>query len=80
MIDHQHCQLGRWYHSAEGRALADLPGFAKTGQYHEEVHRLAREIAQLAAQGRSDQADALMRRFHEARMALFGELDSLYCA
>ncbi len=80
MVDHRHCQLGRWYHSAQGQALADLPAYADAGRYHEEVHRLAREIAELADRGDKDQIDPLMRRFHETRMALFSELDSLYCA
>jgi methyl-accepting chemotaxis protein len=78
--DHKSCDLGRWYHSEAGQALADMPGFAEAGRYHEDVHRLAREIVVLINQGARGKANQRMTAFNDARTGLFGELDTLYCA
>jgi methyl-accepting chemotaxis protein len=78
--DHKGCDLGHWYHSEAGQALADLPGFAEAGRHHEDVHRLVREIVELVNQGERGKANQRMTDFNDARTALFGELDNLYCA
>ncbi|WP_319408289.1 methyl-accepting chemotaxis protein [uncultured Desulfosarcina sp.] len=78
--DQKSCDLGRWYQSEAGQALADLPGFAEAGRHHEDLHRLAREIVVLINQGEHSRANALMQAFNDARTGLFGELDTLYCA
>jgi methyl-accepting chemotaxis protein len=80
VIDHKNCELGRWYDSAEGQALAGLPGFAEAGRHHEEVHRLAREVVALVNRGERAKANGLMKDFNDARTGLFGQLDTLYCA
>jgi len=80
MVDHRDCDLGKWYYGVAGQAVADLPGFDETGQHHETVHRLAREILQLTEKGETAAADRLMAEFHDARIALFDNLDTLYCA
>ena len=78
--DHKSCDLGHWYHSEAGQALADLPGFAEAGRHHEDVHCLAREIVGLVNQGARGKANQRMTAFNDARTGLFGELDTLYCA
>jgi methyl-accepting chemotaxis protein len=78
--DHKTCNLGRWYYSGEGQALVDVPGFAEAGRYHEDVHRLAREIVALVNQGERGEANRLLAAFNDARTGLFSELDTLYCA
>ncbi|BBO72314.1 hypothetical protein DSCA_62440 [Desulfosarcina alkanivorans] len=80
VIDHKSCDLGRWYFGEEGRAMAGQTGYARTGTCHEDVHRLAREIVVLVNRGERDKASQLMSTFNDARTALFGELDTLYCA
>jgi methyl-accepting chemotaxis protein len=78
--DHRSCDLGHWYHSEAGQAMADLPGFADAGRHHEAVHRLMEEIVGLVNRGEHDKANQLMTDFNDARAGLFGELDNLYCA
>jgi len=80
VIDHKNCELGRWYYSADGQAMAGLSGFAEAGRHHEDVHRLAREVVVLVNQGERGKANKLMKAFNDARTGLFGELDTLYCA
>jgi methyl-accepting chemotaxis protein len=80
VIDHKNCELGRWYYSADGQAMAEVPGFAEAGRRHEDVHRLAREGVVLVNQGERGKANQLMTAFNDARTGLFGELDTLYCA
>jgi methyl-accepting chemotaxis protein len=79
-VDHKNCDLGRWYFSPEAQAVADLPGFAEAGTYHEDMHRLAREVILLVNQGKQGPARQLLDAFNDARTGLFGELDTLYCA
>ncbi|MFO7713416.1 methyl-accepting chemotaxis protein [Desulfosarcina sp.] len=78
--DCKSCNLGHWYHSEAGQALADLPGFAEAGRHHEDLHRLAREIVGLVNQGERDKANQRMTAFNDARTGLFNGLDTLYCA
>ncbi len=78
--DHESCDLGRWYHSEAAQAMVDMPGFAEAGRHHEEVHRLMGEIVGRVNRGERDRANRLMTDFNDARAALFGALDNLYCA
>ena len=80
VVDHKSCDLGCWYFSPEGQAMADQPGFAETGRHHEDMHHLAREIVTLVNQGDQGRAIELMHAFDDAQAGLFGELDTLYCA
>ena len=34
--DHKSCDLGHWYHSEAGQAMADLPGFAEIGRLEQQ--------------------------------------------
>ncbi len=80
VIDHKNCDLGRWYYSADGQIMADQPGYAEAGTCHENVHRLAHEVAVLVNQGERGKAKQLMSAFNDERSGLFSALDTLYCA
>lgn len=60
--------------------MLDQPGFSEAGTCHEEVHRLMDEIVALVNKGDLGKANGMMNAFNDARNALFGELDTLYCA
>ena len=72
------CDFGKWYFGAEGQALRSYPSFEEVGQLHAQVHQHAGRIAELAAQGRKDQARKLMEEFEQVRERFFTALDELY--
>lgn len=48
---HRQCPLGQWYYSADPDKLRDHPGFIAMENEHENMHRLAAILLQLAASG-----------------------------
>nr|WP_320012607.1 methyl-accepting chemotaxis protein [uncultured Desulfobulbus sp.] len=74
--DHE-CDFGKWYFG-EGQVLSGRPYFKEVGQHHAKVHQYAKRIADLVAQGNSQQANEVMLEFEQERKAFFKALDELY--
>ena len=72
------CDFGKWYYGAEGQALTSYPSFKEVGEFHTQVHQHAGRIAELASQGRTEQARKLMVEFEQVREQFFTALDELY--
>ncbi|MBF0262137.1 MAG: CZB domain-containing protein [Magnetococcales bacterium] len=75
--DAKACPLGVWLFAAgEGGRFASLPAYASVESTHDQVHALARAVIRDHAEGR--EAREGLRRFNQARDALFLALDQLY--
>ncbi len=78
VADHHQCAFGKWYDGPDGQKLKEIAAFKTVGQYHEEVHALARRIVDLYHQGEQPKAAGLMDEFEKCREKLFVALDDLY--
>ncbi|MHC1711128.1 MAG: methyl-accepting chemotaxis protein [Solidesulfovibrio sp.] len=78
VADHHQCVFGKWFDGEGSGNFGSHPIFREIGKEHEQVHALARKIAELAAQGKTREADAGMRQFEETRLRLFDALNRLY--
>jgi methyl-accepting chemotaxis protein len=78
VADHHQCQFGQWYDGEGRRSFAGQPLFDEIGRHHEQVHALARRIADLVSRGQSGEASALMEQFENVRVQLFDALNRLY--
>ncbi|WP_428569860.1 MAG: CZB domain-containing protein [Solidesulfovibrio sp. DCME] len=77
--DHHQCAFGQWYDAAaREQGLGGRTLFREVGASHARVHGLAREVAELVANGRRERLGAVMAAFEREREALFEALDALY--
>jgi len=77
-VDHHECELGRWLESSATREVASVSVFADVCQYHEELHRIASEAAQLISKGCRSEAQSLVDAFYAEERLLSAALDELY--
>ncbi|MBS1191028.1 MAG: diguanylate cyclase/phosphodiesterase with sensor(s) [Rhodocyclaceae bacterium] len=61
-LDGHRCRLGQWYEGPGKSRYGRFPPFVAAGAIHEAAHRLGRELVQLCAEGRREEA---RRRFAE---------------
>ncbi|MHC1789412.1 methyl-accepting chemotaxis protein [Solidesulfovibrio sp.] len=78
IADHHQCQFGQWFDSQGRQTFEGHPVFEEIGRWHEQVHALARRVAELAGKGRQDEASAVMADFETVRVKLFDALNRLY--
>jgi methyl-accepting chemotaxis protein len=75
--DHTQCRLGKWY-CGEGQArFGTSTAFRAMEAPHAAVHRLGREIAELAASGTLDRALQKLEEMEGLSKKLFAHLDQL---
>jgi diguanylate cyclase (GGDEF)-like protein/PAS domain S-box-containing protein len=60
LLDPHQCRFGQWYHGSGALSYSQLPGFAKLGEAHDEVHRIGPEIIRLHRAGLPDEARKLV--------------------
>ena len=72
------CDFGKWYDGPEGQKLKDLPPFKDVGRHHENIHSIARELAETVNKGENEQADLLRVKFENARAKMYETLNELY--
>lgn len=72
------CDFGKWCDKSGQNLYGKNETFQKLGVAHAAVHRLAREIVTMVADGQTTQAKAAMDHFDETREHLFDWLDRLY--
>ena len=77
ITDHHSCEFGRWYFGEGNRQFGTLPTFKEVDSYHEQVHKTARNIAQMWHEGRQDEAYEAFKGFSELTKKLFDLLDDL---
>ncbi|MGE4559021.1 MAG: methyl-accepting chemotaxis protein [Desulfobulbus sp.] len=75
---HHECAFGKWFFGSEGQALSGFPIFKTVDVHHEQVHRYARQIADLYQRGEKRQAEQLLQAFEAEREKLFSSLDEMY--
>jgi methyl-accepting chemotaxis protein len=78
VADHHQCAFGKWFDTEGARNLGMIPAFREVGGHHERIHALARQVVQLMADNRAQEAQNLMREFEAVREQLFAALDRLY--
>ena len=78
VANHHQCIFGKWYDGDGTTTLGRYPLFRDVGREHERVHALAKEIVELANEGRMQEAKRRMEEFEKTRLALFDVLDRLY--
>jgi len=57
-VSHHHCEFGKWYYSAEGKAYGHIPAMQELEAPHAELHRLIKQIIQLKQSGQVAEAEA----------------------
>ena len=77
--DHHQCDFGKWYASAPAR-LKSHPAFQEIDVHHKEVHRQVKEVLDLVASGKKENANKQLVAFELARKQLFQGLENLYAA
>ena len=75
--DHTQCKFGKWYFDEGRQKFGSIPAFAEINVWHEKIHKHAREIAQLLAEGKHDAAIETYEGFHSLTEQMFRLLDAL---
>ena len=75
---HKSCKFGQWYFSAEGEQWNELKAYGEVGKYHEQIHSVGRQIVEHHNEGRSQQAENLLKELDRIKLNLFDALDAMY--
>jgi methyl-accepting chemotaxis protein len=74
---HTDCKFGKWYYGPQGKQLAGLDIFNSVGEQHAKFHELAKSIAELYKDGRTQEAAQKFAETRALTQNLFRLLDQL---
>jgi len=77
MVDHQHCTLGRWYFTGEGRRYKHTEAYRSLAAPHRRFHESGLDALRYARQGDHTGQLASLALMEEASVALAKQLDQL---
>ncbi|MBN1844057.1 MAG: Cache 3/Cache 2 fusion domain-containing protein [Sedimentisphaerales bacterium] len=77
ITDHHECSFGKWYFGEGTQRFGNVPVYRQIDHQHEKVHVMAKQIAQLHADGKTHEAREHFRDFQEVTVKLFELLDTL---
>ncbi|MBN1765584.1 MAG: CZB domain-containing protein [Sedimentisphaerales bacterium] len=77
ITDQHKCEFGQWYFSEGSEKYGHLDVFQDIETSHQRVHETARKVAQLANDGKKQEAREHYQHFHNLTAKLFEQLDLL---
>ncbi|WP_321491994.1 methyl-accepting chemotaxis protein [uncultured Desulfobacter sp.] len=77
LIDHRHCDFGKWYFGPGMEKYGKSPDYQKLGEIHEKVHETGGQVAKLFKEGNINEAHDIFKTYGTVSRQLFDLLDGL---